>query len=104
MLNTPESQYTPRLFKNRVKPNFTPSVSREPKRWVSLLSLVDVASLEQVLFFYDLDGLDGIRSTQPTILPVRGDYFSKIDTYGAVRKPYLPGVESVYLFLEFTII
>ena len=35
-------------------------------------SLVDIVCIEQVTFFYDLDGLDGIRSTQPT-MPIGSD-------------------------------
>ena len=45
-------------------------------------SLVNVAYLEKVVFFYDFHGFGGIRSTQPTVL---GSVFSKIDPYGSVR-------------------
>ena len=40
--------------------------------------------------------------TAPTVLPL-GRHCFQLCRCGAVRKPHLPGVESVYLFLEFTI-
>ena len=48
----------------------TVSIARAPSRnpLGFTRSLVDVWCMEEVLFFYDLDDLGGIHSTQPTML------------------------------------
>ena len=58
----------PSLFKNVVKPNFTRSASQrfQIKALGFTLSLMDATYLEKVVFFCDLDGFGGTRSTQPT--------------------------------------
>ena len=68
MPSTPESQYPAYLFKNGVKPNFTPQAFEklQSKGLGFTRSLVDRVYLETVVFFYDFHGLGGIRSTQPT--------------------------------------
>ena len=45
----------------------TISVSETAKALGFSRFLVNVAYMEKILFSYDLDGLGGIRSTQPTI-------------------------------------
>ena len=53
------------LLMNTVKPNFTLQVS---KALGFTRFLVAVAYLEKVVFFSDLAGFGGMRSTQPTKL------------------------------------
>ncbi len=42
------------------------NLSRHPLGFTRFL--VNVGGMEEVLFFYDLEGFGGIRSTQPTLL------------------------------------
>ena len=79
-------------LKNTVKPNFIPSEVRyfRTKALGFTLSLVDVARMEKISFFYDFHGCGGIRSTQPTVLRYHDQFFLKLTPMdGTARNPII---------------
>ena len=79
------SAYPPKLSETQLQTvSIARALSRPPLGFTR--SLVDVWCMAEVLFFYDLDGLGGIHSTQPTMLILDPLLVTLVTSLGNRRK------------------